>query len=188
MGIATIIFVSGNHFVLAENCPTGYYWNLTYQECYPNPDCPQGQYFNVIDLTCVDETTGFNIPILLPGDPGYDPLNLDPVPVTNANTDPPCDPSTIENLTCLLKKGSALLVGAVVPLIFALAMFAFIWGVVNYVLNPENSSEKEEGQKFMLWGIIALFVMISIWGILVILENNFNAPGVGQFIPQLLDH
>ncbi|MEK7175276.1 MAG: pilin [Patescibacteria group bacterium] len=83
----------------------------------------------------------------------------------------------VQYITCII--GSA-----VIPLIFALALAMFIWGVVQYVIKDEEKAKKE-GQQFMLWGVIALAVMISVWGLVGILTNTF---GIEFMIPQLKDN
>ena len=63
---------------------------------------------------------------------------------------------------------------ALIPLIFAVAVVLFIWGVVQYVINAQDTEKKAKGRQFMIWGIIALAVMISVWGLVAILGNTFG--------------
>ncbi|MEI8174687.1 MAG: hypothetical protein WCG28_01925 [bacterium] len=78
-------------------------------------------------------------------------------------------------LTCIISK-------SVIPLIFALAIAMFVWGVVQYVINSDEESKREKGKQLMLWGIIALAVMVSIWGLVAILGNTF---GIEYVVPQV---
>ncbi|MBP9711943.1 MAG: hypothetical protein KBD55_02845 [Candidatus Pacebacteria bacterium] len=68
------------------------------------------------------------------------------------------------------------LIGAsVIPFIFALATGMFIWGVVNYfILGGGEEEKRSQGKQFMIWGIIALVVMLSVWGIVGIVGETFN--------------
>lgn len=61
-------------------------------------------------------------------------------------------------------------------LIFALAFLLFIWGVFKYFFGSGSSAEenRREGSKFILWGIIAFAIMISVWGIVNVLVNTFG--------------
>ncbi len=53
----------------------------------------------------------------------------------------------------------------VVPIIFTLAFAAFIWGIVNYFfLHGGDETKREEGKEFILWGIIGIVVLFSVWG------------------------
>lgn len=82
----------------------------------------------------------------------------------------------------LLGYAVCIISNSVIPLIFALALVMFIWGVVQYVINSSEEAKKEKGRQFMLWGIIALAVMVSVWGLVHILTNTF---GIKNVIPQL---
>ncbi len=77
---------------------------------------------------------------------------------------------------------SCTLIKAVVPFLFTIATAAFIWGIIQYFLYPENEEKRKAGKSYMIWGIIALFVMISMWGLVGVLSNTF---GVKTLLPQL---
>lgn len=59
-------------------------------------------------------------------------------------------------------------------LVFALAVVIFFWGVVKFILNAANSDGHREGVNLMIWGIISLFVMASLWGLVGILQETFD--------------
>ncbi|MFA6397808.1 MAG: hypothetical protein WDK96_03110 [Candidatus Paceibacterota bacterium] len=88
-----------------------------------------------------------------------------------------------DNLGDLISTATCTIRVYLIPLMFSLALLIFIYGVVWYIWKGKDSKEQEEGKKFMLWGIIALFVMVSVWGIVSILTNTFGLGTV--FIPQL---
>lgn len=69
-----------------------------------------------------------------------------------------------------------------IPFVFALAILYFIYGIVTYVIQADNDAKRTEGRKFMIYGIIALFVMVSVWGLVNILNTTF---GTANVIPQL---
>lgn len=90
--------------------------------------------------------------------------------------------STIGTLSDLLNMGTCIISESLIPLFIALAVVAFMWGVIILVINSDNEEKKKEGKKFMVWGIIALFVIISIWGLVGLLANTI---GLKPLIPQL---
>ena len=54
---------------------------------------------------------------------------------------------------------------AIVPLIMTIAAFAFVWGILQYFIFHGGEEEKRvEGRKFILWGIIGLAVLFTVWG------------------------
>lgn len=72
---------------------------------------------------------------------------------------------------------------SIIPFVFGLALVAFLYGVVRYVLNTENENEREKGKQFMIWGVVALTVMVAIWGIVAIFGNTFGFES--SVIPQV---
>lgn len=82
----------------------------------------------------------------------------------------------------ILDFGTCLITNSLIPLLFALAIAGFIFGVIKMVINPDDAEKRKQGKQYMIWGIIALFVMIAIWGLVAILTNTF---GIQIFIPQL---
>lgn len=64
------------------------------------------------------------------------------------------------------------IINMLVPIILALAIVFFLWGVLQYVTKA--GEEKDAARDQMLWGIIAIAVMVSIWGLVGILRSTFN--------------
>jgi len=74
---------------------------------------------------------------------------------------------TAEGLIGLLNQIQRV-INATIPVLIGLAVLAFSWGIVKYLFSPD----KEGGKKIMLWGIIAIFVMTSVWGLVGILRGT----------------
>lgn len=60
-----------------------------------------------------------------------------------------------------------------VVVVAGLALLFFFWGLAQLILNADNEDKKKAGKSIMVWGIIILFVMFSIAGILRVLDNTF---------------
>ncbi len=56
-------------------------------------------------------------------------------------------------------------------LLLAIAMVVFIWGIVSYFQNIDNSEERAQGVRHMIWGIVGLVIMVSVKGIITIIKN-----------------
>lgn len=57
-------------------------------------------------------------------------------------------------------------------ILMAVALLIFFWGIVQYIYSG-GSEGHEHGRQLMVWGIVALFVMVSIWGLARILTATF---------------
>lgn len=67
----------------------------------------------------------------------------------------------------------------IVPLIIGIALLGFFWGIFLYAFKTDDETARGNAKEIMWWGIIALFVMISVFGILQILLNTFSLDSSG---------
>jgi len=79
---------------------------------------------------------------------------------------------TVEGIIC--KIGDIL--NILVPILIALAVVIFIWGVIQYVVGGDEEAKKK-GRDKMIYGIIGLAVIIALWGLVRALTRSF---GVGN--------
>ena len=76
-------------------------------------------------------------------------------------------------------------IAALVPLIIGIAVIYFLFGVLKYVIAKDSDSQKE-ARSIMVMGIIVLFVMVSVWGLVNILQDTFNIQNSGPINPRLI--
>ncbi|MCF7865197.1 MAG: pilin [Candidatus Pacebacteria bacterium] len=79
------------------------------------------------------------------------------------------------------------LINVVMPLIIAMTVLVFIWGIFRMVTSSDGAA-REEARGYITWGIVALFVMVSVWGLVNILVtslhlNNSTPQNLEQLIP-----
>lgn len=68
----------------------------------------------------------------------------------------------------------ASVVNPAIRLLFALAIAYFVYGVFSYVRNSSDSSARIDGANHILWSSIGLFIMISVWGIIGLLQSTIG--------------
>jgi len=64
------------------------------------------------------------------------------------------------------------IVTLLVPIVSTLAIVFFFYGLAKYVLNSGDEEKKEEGKNIMIWGVLAMFVLVTIWGIVGFLQKT----------------
>ena len=84
-------------------------------------------------------------------------------------------PGTIEYILCRISS----ILNTVVPVLIALGVVYFIWGVVQYVMASEEEAKKK-GRNRMIYGIIGLVVIVAMWGFVGIIQNSFGLSGTYQ--------
>ncbi len=78
------------------------------------------------------------------------------------------------NLTTIRNMATAIrnIVDILIPVVFGLGVLAFFWGLVKYLFGSDH--DKEQAKKTMLWGVVAIFVMSAIWGLVRFLGTTFG--------------
>ncbi|MDE1924718.1 MAG: hypothetical protein KGH79_00870 [Patescibacteria group bacterium] len=66
-----------------------------------------------------------------------------------------------------------LLINLLLGVLAALAIVVFFYGLVLYVYKSGDAHAHEEGRERIVWSLIALFALFSIWGILALLQISF---------------
>ena len=64
------------------------------------------------------------------------------------------------------------LIRASIPILISISVIVFVWGVFRYVLA--EGEDKKKGRDVMMYGIIGLFVMVSVWGLVALVYNTFG--------------
>jgi heme/copper-type cytochrome/quinol oxidase subunit 2 len=73
-----------------------------------------------------------------------------------------------------------------VYIVISLALVFFLWGVVKYVLSGGDEEKRQQGRNFIVYGIIGLFVMVAVWGLVYLVGSIIGVkPGGGVDLPQL---
>lgn len=66
-------------------------------------------------------------------------------------------------------------INTLLVILVALALLYFMWGLAKMIFRVAGDEKAiEEGKRIMLWGIISLFVMVSVWGIVNFLADSFG--------------
>jgi len=76
------------------------------------------------------------------------------------------DPSAVSNsitITAIFTRLTQVL-NLLIPFLVLLATVVFIFGIVKYITAGGDEKKLEEAKNVIVWGIIALAVMLTAWG------------------------
>jgi hypothetical protein len=65
---------------------------------------------------------------------------------------------------------------AAVYFIMVLAILGFIYGAIKFLYTAGDDASRVQGKQLMIWGTLALFVMVAVWGIVAIIARTFLGP------------
>lgn len=91
---------------------------------------------------------------------------------------------TISGLLGLLATANDL-INRLIPFIIALTVLVFLYGIFKFVISGGDGEARKEAQGYIIWGIVALFVMVSVWGLVNILVRSVNLDNTAPNAPGL---
>lgn len=131
-----------------------------------DPDFPTGSGYNRFNGTGMQDPTIKNKDPFPTGS-GYNRFNgsaLQPGPVNG-------DLSK-KTLSQLVTDFIVVASEYVLKILLALIILVFLWGLTKYMFKGQGSdTARSEGRKLMLWGIIAIFVLTSVWGLVAVFTS-----------------
>jgi len=75
----------------------------------------------------------------------------------------------------------------IIFLISLLILLAFLWGVADFIRKTGKGEEIAEAKQRLFWGVIALFVAFSLWGIVSFLASDIFGPTKVDVAPQITE-
>lgn len=69
---------------------------------------------------------------------------------------------------------------AAIPVVTGLALLAFFFGLTKYIFKSADEDAQEEGKRIMIAGVISLFLIAAIGGIVSIIANSLDVERGGR--------
>jgi hypothetical protein len=67
-----------------------------------------------------------------------------------------------------------LIINPLILLVFACGFFLFMWGLVKFLWNSREGEINDNGKQHMLWGVVGMFIMVSVYGIINLITGTFG--------------
>ena len=83
-------------------------------------------------------------------------------------------PTAEASVVTLMKGVNKVIINPLIILLFTLAVVYFVYGLVRYLLSPDNEEIRKSSKSHMLWGIIGMFIMVSVFGIMSLIINTLG--------------
>lgn len=75
------------------------------------------------------------------------------------------------------EKAVTTIVNPLIQVVFAVALVIFVYGVFEFVRGADQPEVRLKGQKHIMWGLVGLFIMTSVFTIIKILLNSIGISG-----------
>jgi len=75
-----------------------------------------------------------------------------------------------------------------VTFLIGLAVVIFLYGMVKFMAGAGNEADRSKGKQVMIWGIVGLFVIVSVWAFVAIFASTlgFSTGTPAPSIPALI--
>jgi len=83
------------------------------------------------------------------------------------------------DIKSLIRFLSNIFQNTLIPMMIMLALIYIILAVIQYIRANEDSNAREEKRQQIFWGIISLFVIMSVWYLVGVIQNTFRIFGGG---------
>ncbi len=77
--------------------------------------------------------------------------------------------------TALLQRFDDLILQPTIYLILTAGLLLFLYGLVEFIFKARDGSDHKQGLQHMLWGIVGMFIMVSVYGIISLIINTIGA-------------
>ncbi|MCX6754197.1 MAG: hypothetical protein NTV03_04045 [Candidatus Nomurabacteria bacterium] len=82
------------------------------------------------------------------------------------------------DIVTLMGSINRVIINPLIVFLFALAVVYFVYGLVRYLLTPDNEEIRTSSKSHMLWGIFGMFIMIAVFGIMNILLKTVGEENI----------
>lgn len=84
------------------------------------------------------------------------------------------------NIDTLLLRINKYILNPILGFLFVAATVYFLYGLARYFLAGESDEDRTTGKSHMFYGLIGMFIMVSVFGIMRLIVNTFDID-LGEF-------
>lgn len=55
-----------------------------------------------------------------------------------------------------------------------MAIIVFVFGIFEFIRGSDNEDSRRKGQKHMIWGIVGLLIMVSVFALINLIADQFG--------------
>ncbi len=79
----------------------------------------------------------------------------------------------LTNISLVIERFQSI-INIIIPFIIGLGVLAIIYGILSFISSAGDEEARGTAKQFIIWGVIGVFIMMSVWGLVTILYNSFG--------------
>lgn len=76
----------------------------------------------------------------------------------------------------LINRFVTYIINPLIAILFALALAIFLWGIARFIWSADDETSRQQGKNHMIWGLVGMFIMVSVYGILNVATSVLGIP------------
>ncbi len=80
----------------------------------------------------------------------------------------------MDAFTEIINKTTTQIVNPLIVLLFVVALLVFFWGIFEFVAKASDDEGRVKGKDNILYGLIGMFIMVAVFGIIRIILGTFG--------------
>lgn len=74
---------------------------------------------------------------------------------------------TLEGIVDVIKTD---ILNPLITFLIAVATVVFMWGVIQFVIHAGEDTDRQQGIRHIIYGIVGIVIMVSAWGIINLID------------------
>ncbi len=66
------------------------------------------------------------------------------------------------------------IIDLIIGLLVGVAILIIVYGIIKFIASGDDAESRKSGIGFMAYGVLGIFVMLSVWGLVGFLVNSFT--------------
>lgn len=80
----------------------------------------------------------------------------------------------MEAAATLLNNILRYIINPAILLLFAIGFAVFMYGILEFMWSMNSGEISQKGKDHMIWGIIGMFLMVSSYGVIALIDETFG--------------
>jgi len=103
-------------------------------------------------------------------------FGLSTAQIALAQPDPTGPSNNVGSIRALIDR-LLVLVNPLIALLFGFTVLVFVRGIAVFIYNAGSEEKRTEGKKFIITGLVGMFIMVGFWGIVYIIQSIYFGSG-----------
>jgi ABC-type phosphate transport system permease subunit len=80
----------------------------------------------------------------------------------------------MDTVDTIISRIGTYIINPLLLVMFSFGFVVFMYGLLEFMWSANKGENTNTGKSHMLWGTVGMVIMVSVYGIIALLDNTFN--------------